>query len=46
MAAQTKNKLEALISDGKIQHIYGLVGCCKNLFRTVSKRHPKIPIQP
>ena len=32
MAAQTKNKLDALISEGHIQHIYGLVGCCKNYF--------------
>ena len=32
MAAQTKRKLDALISDGQIQHIYGLVGCCKNYF--------------
>ena len=32
MAAQTKSKLDALISEGQIQHIYGLVGCCKNYF--------------
>jgi hypothetical protein len=32
MTAQTKTKLDALISEGKVQHIYGVIGCCKNYF--------------
>ena len=32
MTAQIKNKLDTLISEGKVQHIYGVIGCCKNYF--------------
>ena len=32
MTAQTKIKLDKLISDGEVQHIYGVIGCCKNYY--------------
>ena len=32
MTAQTKSKLDTLISEGKVQHIYGVIGCCKNYY--------------
>ena len=32
MTAQTKSKLDKLISDGEVQHIYGVIGCCKNYY--------------
>ena len=32
MTAQVKTKLDALISEGKVQHIYGVIGCCKNYY--------------
>ena len=32
MTEQTKIKLDALISDGTIQHIHGTVGSCKNYY--------------
>ena len=32
MTAQTKSKLDALISEGKVQHIYGVIGCCRNYY--------------
>ena len=32
MTAQVKNKLDTLISEGKVQHIYGVIGCCKNYY--------------
>jgi hypothetical protein len=32
MTTQTKSKLDKLISDGEVQHIHGLIGCCKNYF--------------
>ena len=32
MTAQIKNKLDTLISEGKVQHIYGVIGCCKNYY--------------
>ena len=32
MSAQIKNKLDTLISEGKVQHIYGVIGCCKNYY--------------
>ena len=32
MTAQIKTKLDALISEGRVQHIYGVIGCCKNYF--------------
>ena len=28
----SKLKLEKLISEGKVQHIYGVIGCCKNYY--------------
>ena len=32
MTAQVKTKLDKLISEGKVQHIYGVIGCCKNYY--------------
>ena len=32
MTAQVKTKLDTLISEGKVQHIYGVIGCCKNYY--------------
>ena len=32
MTSRTKDKLDTLISDGKVQHIYGVIGCCKNYY--------------
>ena len=32
MTARTKDKLDTLISGGKVQHIYGVIGCCKNYY--------------
>ena len=32
MTAQTKIKLDQLITEGKVQHIFGVIGCCKNYY--------------
>ena len=32
MTAQIKNKLDTLISEGKVQRIYDVIGCCKNYY--------------
>ena len=32
MTAQTKSKLDKLISEGEVQHIYWVIGCCKNYY--------------
>ena len=32
MTAQTKSKLDTLISEGKVQHISGVIGCCRNYY--------------
>ncbi len=32
MTAQIKTKLDTLINEGKVQHIYGVIGCCKKYY--------------
>ena len=32
MTDETKSELDTLISEGKVQHIYGVIGCCKNYY--------------
>ena len=42
MTAQTKSKLDELISEGKIQRIFGVIGCCMNyyvLFANETQKH-------
>ena len=37
----SKLKLEKLISEGKVQHIYGVIGCCKNYYVQFPNETPK-----
>ena len=41
MTAQVKTKLDTLISEGKVQHIYGVIGCCKNYYVQFPNETPK-----
>ena len=45
MTAQVKTKLDTLISEGKVQHIYGVIGCCKNYYVQFPNETPKIHVQ-
>ena len=41
MTVQIKTKLDTLISEGKAQHIYGVIGCCKNYYVTFPNESQK-----